>query len=244
MTKAEKYTLWMETIAADQKHGYSQSNRWGTPDYDCSSLVISALEQAGIPAKQSGATYTGNMYGVLKKLGFTDVKSKVNLATGAGLQRGDILLNNLHHTAVYCGNGKIVHARGQSYGSPTAGDQGQEIAVSGYYNCPWDHVLRYNENAAGNATESATTGIVGTCAVTLAQMVEGATGEQVRSLQMLLNAKGYRDASGDRLDVDGEYGEKTAQAVTNLQKTFAFPSDTFFGTVAAKTWTALITGRL
>ena len=143
MTKIEKYTSFMEKIAADQSHGYSQASRWGTPDYDCSSLVIDALERSGIPARSNGATYTGNMHGVLTSLGFVNVKKSVNLSTCAGMKRGDILLNVVHHTAVYVGNGKIVHARGQSYGSPKPGDQGNEIAVTNYYNYPWDYVLRY-----------------------------------------------------------------------------------------------------
>ena len=243
MTKAEKYTLWMESIAADQKHGYSQQSRWGTPDYDCSSLVISALEKAGIPAKSMGATYTGNMYPVLKKLGFADVASKINLSTGAGLKRGDILLNDVHHTAVYCGDGRMVHARGQSFGSPSAGDQGQEIAITNYYNYPWDHVLRYGEKTPQSVPQSTTEGIVGTCSVTLAQMVEGAVGEQVKTLQTLLNMRGYRDASGARLDCDGEFGPCTAQAVERLQRANNFPSTTYWGTVAADTWSVLIRGK-
>ena len=32
-------------IAADDSHGYDQANRWG-PDYDCSSLVISAFRNS------------------------------------------------------------------------------------------------------------------------------------------------------------------------------------------------------
>lgn len=163
MTKVERYVQFMETVAADQSHGYSQQSRWGTPDYDCSSLVIEALEQAGIPARTKGATYTGNMYPVLRSLGFSDVKYKVNLATGDGLQRGDILLNERYHTAVYAGNGKIVHARGQSYGSSKAGDQGTEIAITNYYNYSrgWDHVLRYNDmSGAANTQQAATSSTI------------------------------------------------------------------------------------
>ena len=59
-------------IAEDPAHGYDQVNRWG-PDYDCSSLVISAFEAAGVPVRAKGATYTGNMLGVFKKCGFTEV---------------------------------------------------------------------------------------------------------------------------------------------------------------------------
>ena len=39
---------WMLDLARDDSHGYSQDNRWG-PDYDCSSAIISAYKQAGVP---------------------------------------------------------------------------------------------------------------------------------------------------------------------------------------------------
>ena len=57
MTKTEKAVTWAIEIANDPAHGYDQDNRWG-PDYDCSSLVISAWQQAGVPVKTKGATYT------------------------------------------------------------------------------------------------------------------------------------------------------------------------------------------
>lgn len=133
MTIPEAAVQWAVNIANDQSHGYSQASRWGNPDYDCSSFAISAYKAAGVPIDTAKVNYTGNMQN-LTQYGFKDVTSKVNLNTGNGLQRGDILWwhksGNQGHTAIYIGNNQIVHARGQSYGSPKTGDQGSEIAVT------------------------------------------------------------------------------------------------------------------
>lgn len=141
MTTVEKAVTWALGIAEDNSHGYDQSSRWG-PDYDCSSLVISAFKQAGVPLS---CTYTGNMRSDMLMNGF--VPAPVNLATGEGLQRGDVLLNEKHHTALYIGDGKLVHAGGNEYGGATGGktgDQtGREVCVTGYFNFPWDMALRY-----------------------------------------------------------------------------------------------------
>ena len=107
MSKAENAVAYAEAIARDDSHGYDQVDRWGNPNFDGSGLVITALEQAGIPAKTKGATYTGNMLGACKKAGMQDVTARINLKTGAGLLRGDVLLNKTHHTAFYCGNGCV-----------------------------------------------------------------------------------------------------------------------------------------
>ncbi len=152
-SKVEKAVKWAIGIANDNSHGYDQANRWGTPDYDCSSLVISAFEQAGIPLKSSGATYTGNMYSVAKNIGFSDVTGSVNKSSGSGIKRGDILLNRKNHTALSIGDGRVVQAssnenRGITGGK--AGDQtGREIWTTSYYNFPWDDVLRYSKFAQG-----------------------------------------------------------------------------------------------
>ena len=70
VSKIENAVARAEAIALDDSHGYDQVDRWGNPNYDCSGLVIRCLEEAGIPAKSSGATYTGNMPEVLPKIGF------------------------------------------------------------------------------------------------------------------------------------------------------------------------------
>ena len=103
MSVIEKAVQWAVNIAEDNTHGYSQQTRWG-PSYDCSSLVISAFRQAGLELQ---STYTGNMKADFLAHGF-----KAH-STSEPLKRGDVLLNEASHTALYIGNGQIVHARYQ-----------------------------------------------------------------------------------------------------------------------------------
>ena len=160
----ERATTWMENLANDSAHGYDQAYRWGEQgDYDCSSAVITAWEYAGVPVKTNGAVYTGNMYGIFTALGFTDVTADVNLATGEGLVRGDVLLNHERHVAMYCGNGQEVEALANENGGLTGGqpgDQtGNEIAIRAYRNFPWNAILRY---PGGGGESGGATSPVGT----------------------------------------------------------------------------------
>lgn len=157
MTKTEKAVTWAIEIANDPAHGYDQDNRWG-PDYDCSSLVISAWQQAGVPVKTKGAYNTKSMKSVFLSCGFKDVTSSVNLDNGSGMKRGDVLLNIARHTVMHIGNGKVVSAsineNGGAHGG-TPGDQnGNEIKIQNYYNCPWDCVLRYNEDSTSTRIQN------------------------------------------------------------------------------------------
>lgn len=149
MGTIDKYVTWAVNIANDNSHGYSQAVRWA-PDYDCSSFVISALESAGFPMRAYGASYTGNMGQALKACGFVKVKG-VNLASSAGLIRGDILLNPVTHTEIYIGDNKAVGAHcsetGGKYGK--VGDQtGNEISVQTYRNKNYTEVWRYGGTGA------------------------------------------------------------------------------------------------
>ena len=161
MSIIEKAVNWIIGIANDNTHGYDQGSRW-SPDYDCSSLVISAWKQAGVNLT---CTYTGNMYANMVNKGFSDITSQVNLATGSGLARGDVLLNVSSHTAMYIGNGQICEATGNENGGITGGqtgDQtGREICINSYRNYPWNYVLRYvdedgrqRETQSGNTTST------------------------------------------------------------------------------------------
>ena len=142
-------------------HGYSQPNRAGVGtggpgnetitlsdgtkvkisngDRDCSSAAVECYAALGVDC--GGATYTGNMRSCMVGTGnfrwITDLSQR---------RRGDILLNEAHHTAVFLGGGRLgqfsISELGTVHG--TRGDQtGYESNVKGYYNCPWNGILRY-----------------------------------------------------------------------------------------------------
>ena len=137
-------------MAADDSHGYSQQTRWGNPNYDCSSLVISAYEAAGVSVKEAGAGYTGNMRSAFTKVGFEWIPGNPDVNS---LQPGDVLLNEGSHTEMYIGDGMNVGAHSNKDGRD--GDSsGKEINISNYRSFPWDGVLRYVGTESTNSTDN------------------------------------------------------------------------------------------
>ena len=142
----EDAVQWAIGIANDNSHGYDQTYRDG-PDYDCSSLICHAYAEAGLNTMPGYTPSTHTMYEVFLAAGFQDATAAVNLQTGSGVIRGDVLLNIQNHTAMSIGSGQVVQASQNEFGGISGGqtgDQtGQEIWIAGYYNYPWDKVLRY-----------------------------------------------------------------------------------------------------
>lgn len=226
-TTIESAVNWAVGIAKDDSHGYDQLHRWGTPDYDCSSLVISAYEQAGVPVKENGATYTGNMRAAFVKCGF----KAIAYAKGMTLKRGDVLLNEKRHTALYIGNSQIVQAsineKGGIYGGKQGDQTGKEIAVSSFYEFRygWNYVLRYEKDEEVSFVN-----------ITMPLLKNGTKCPEVGTVQTLLNALGYVGKNGKRLTVDHSYGNNTEYAVKAFQKAHNITPD---GMVGAKTYPAL-----
>lgn len=221
----EKAISWMENTANDNSHGYDQTYRWNEKgDYDCSSAVITAWQNAGVPVKTKGATYTGNMYNVFIACGFKDVTKSVNLSTGAGLVRGDVLLNHTRHVAMYCGNGKEVEASINEKGTATGGtpgDQtGKEFLIRSYRNYPWNAILRYfgSGSSSGSNTSSATT---------RTYLQKGDSGNDVKTMQTMLIAIGYSCGS---CGADGDFGNDTLKALKAFQSDFKLEVDGLYGT--------------
>lgn len=230
MSIIENAVAFALKIAADDSHGYDQAQRWG-PDYDCSSLVITSFKQAGVPLT---CTYTGNMRADMLQHGFADVTLLIKRASGEGLKRGDVLLNNIHHTALYIGNGRVVQASINENGAVTGGqtgDQtGREIATRGYYNYPWDCVLRYvGADSASAEAQPARTWTPGLLQYKPGRALQ--VGPDVSAAQALLACRGYE------LDIDGEYGPASAAAVTSFQENAGLLAD---GECGPDTWAELL----
>lgn len=220
MTITESAAVFMEQAAADDSHGYDQGSRWG-PDYDCSSLVISAWRAAGVPLSCS---YTGDMRGDMLRRGFEDVTSYVNLSGGEGLERGDVLLNERHHTALYLGGGELAHAscneNGGARGGRSGDQTGREVCVRPYYDYPWDCVLRFTGDGEASLRPAS-----------LPLLRQGSTGRAVMLLQLLLWA-----ATGIVLEPDGEFGPLTLRALLAFQRSEQIEAD---GIAGDETWSSL-----
>lgn len=150
-TKIDTAVAWAVGIANDNSHGYDQGNRWG-PDYDCSSLVIQAYENAGIPVKSKyGASTTRDMCSAFLKAGFADVTAQVNLRSGSGLKKGDVIWK-VGHVEMMISPTQRVGAHSNENGGTTGGrtgDQtGREIDIRSYSGT-WTRCLR----APGGSSE-------------------------------------------------------------------------------------------
>ena len=158
----ERAAQIQEHLCTCPSHGYSQYSRWGdggtetvtlsdgsrveiaTGDRDCSSSVCDAWEHA-LPGSTGGATYTGNM-----RRGFTESGCFVWHPWGDGYEpkRGDVYLNETHHTEMYLGGGKMGGFNGSELGTidGAEGDQtGRESRIKDVYvySHGWDGILEF-----------------------------------------------------------------------------------------------------
>lgn len=155
MSKIETAVSFMEAIARDDSHGYDQAHRQG-PDYDCSSLVGTALHKAGFNVN-SGST-TKNLREQLLKNGFKAI------AIDSSRKRGDIFLKEGHHVVMCTDAKNIVHAsineKGKTTGGKTGDQTGKEICTRSFYTYKggWDYHFRYEEPQSTSPSKSTTSG--------------------------------------------------------------------------------------
>lgn len=149
MGNINKAVDFMVTIANDDTHGYDQTKR-NSPDYDCSSLVATALNESGFDV--SPYSWTGNLVPQLLKCGFTEIKNN------SKRKKGDIFITPNKHVVMCTDELNIVHASsnelGKAKGGKTGDQTGKEICVRKYYTPKygWAHHLRYKNEAHKDKT--------------------------------------------------------------------------------------------
>ena len=150
-SRVEAAIQWAISIANDDSHGYSQSNRNG-PNYDCSSFVSTAFKNGGFSV--SGSLNTSSMADAFVKVGFTKYK-KGDVA----IQRGDILLKPGSHVELYLGNDTCVAAH-SNYDGVSGDGNGKEIQVRKKNYCTfckqakYTYILRYNSTTSNTYSYS------------------------------------------------------------------------------------------
>lgn len=121
------------------------------------------------------------------------------------------------------------------------------------YLLPGDILLNDQHHTATNLTQGAkvssasattptTASLIGNCTVQLHTFLIGARDPQIKAIQRLLNALGYKGKDGNTLAVDGHLGDNTAFAITAFQKAEGMTGINF-GTVAGKTWGLLLNAK-
>lgn len=141
MGDIKKAVEWAVKIANDNNHGYDQEHRNG-PDYDCSSLVATALKQGGFNVSEK--SWTGNLKDQLMANGF--------YLCSAPWMPGDIHLNTQKHVCMSVDADMVVEASLNELGGISggqSGDQtGNEISIKPFYvyRHGWNYHLRAPQN--------------------------------------------------------------------------------------------------
>lgn len=169
-------------------------------------------------------------------------KGVIDITKAIGRKTGRKELQNIQ--ATYTGNMRAAY-KAAGYQVLTA----SKYLTSPDYLLPGDILLNDSHHTATNITKGAKADggstpaadpyIVGSGKVTVKHFLVGANDPQVKTIQRLLNALGYKGKDKKKLTVDGDLGENTSYAIAAFQKAAGMNPDNP-GTVATLTWEKLL----
>lgn len=214
MSKIENAVSFMLNVANDDSHGYDQTHRNG-PNYDCSSLIGTALKNAGFNVNP--ASTTRNLRSQLVANGFKSID------VNSDRKRGDIFLKEGKHVVMCTSATNIVHASINEKGTTTggkSGDQtGKEICTRSFYTIKggWDYHFRLEE--AGKPIASNGNDII--------RIGQAHANNFVGAGLELDGIRGYKTVKGAKkvlqhainldynagLAIDGDWGPKSSKAL-------------------------------
>lgn len=170
-------------------------------------------------------------------------KGVIDITKAIGRKTGRKELKNIQ--ATYTGDMRAAY-KAAGYQVLTA----SKYLTSPDYLLPGDILLNDSHHTATNITKGAKAAggsapadtdkyIVGSGNVTVKHFLVGAVDPQVKTIQRILNALGYKGKDGKALTVDGDLGTNTSYAVAAFQKAVGMKPDNP-GTVATLTWEKLL----
>jgi hypothetical protein len=130
------------------------------------------------------------------------------------------------HCGVYIGDGKVVE-------STPAWKNGVQITNLSARNWLKHGKLPYVEYAASNATKE----VKDTVTIELSVLRKGSKGDEVKTLQRLLKAFGYKGSDKKDLAIDGDFGGNTAYALRAYQNAKGLAVD---GICGKNSWNAIL----
>lgn len=210
--KAKQYPTWYTSDKISRVFAPLYGKAWG---FDCVGLVKGVLWGWSGDASKTygGAAYASGGVPDLSADGMIGVCRSVSTDMG-NIAVGEFLWMP-GHCGVYIGNGKVVE-------STPAWKNGVQITSLSARN--WRKhgrlpYISYEEEVSGTVT------------IELSVLRQGSTGEQVKTLQRLLNA------FGNKLATDGVFGGLTWSALKAYQKSHSLEVD---GVCGKNTWTSLL----
>ncbi len=218
----QKNNIYKNCLVLSGKQDSCAGCKWeGKQAYDCAQLTRYSCKAAG-QELVSGANSQWNKTAWAQKGKIGSLPDVVGVLlyhiNGSGI---------MTHTGVYIGGGYAVEARGAKYG----------VVKTKVADRTWTHwaalpgVLDGVQVEPPKVEESSKTG-GDTVVIELSMLRSGSRGEQVKTLQRILNGMGYNCGG-----VDGIIGSKTASAVKEFQRAEGLSVD---GVVGRDTWTALL----
>lgn len=228
---SDRYTYWTLLVKAN----YDPSKIAKPCETDCSGGVIADVRAAGflmnIPALRNiTSTYTKNMRSGFKAAGFIVLTDSKYLTSSDYLLRGDILLNDDHHTCTVLDNGP--KSGGSSSSSSTAKKSVSEIAKEVIAGKWGNGEVRISKLKAAGYDPTAVQKEVDKLlaaekpknpyATPTVIVKKGMNGNHVRWVQWELRQAGYSLAP---YGIDGDFGSVTDKAVRAFQKKYGLTVD-------------------
>ena len=219
---------------ADMASAAAKNDRIGYDQYQRDSFGVQLKAAGDDPAKITVACETDCSKGI------------IDITKAIGRKTGRKELQNIQ--ATYTGNMRSAYrAAGYEVLTDSKYLTGYQYLLPGDILLNDEHHVATNLSTGSKASAASTvpsasgkTVLMGECTIPAHWFLKGAEHPEIKSIQRLLNAKGYKGKDKKKLTVDGILGDNTAYAIEQFQRKSGYPEGTNWGTVASKTWQLLL----